>query len=256
MEGKSDTYSIVAGWLTNYSRHKGREIHECGISQREMRDDYLNQGKGKKMKDNTEQTNSGDKPPLSWEKVEEIIDRGTKDADLENIRFENLLFEHQEEYAAAKPKHKLTNDELAVVEKDKAKVNAELARRQRFERARTYLQLGIKLKSDDPNSEIFKMAKELQDTLDRYETAPSSMSQFELRKYKTSLKRYNELLRVEFEKPEEAERNTAAAKRWGIWTCVKRIPRWIYVLVLFLAALLGILEKLGCLDPIKRLFTR
>jgi len=37
---------------------------------------------------------------------------------------------------------------------------------------------------------------------------------------------------------------------------VKRIPRWIYVLVLFLAALLGILEKLGCLDTIKRLFTR
>jgi hypothetical protein len=36
-----------------------------------------------------------------------------------------------------------------------------------------------------------------------------------------------------------------------IWSCIKRIPRWIYVLVIFLAALLGIFEKFGCLEPAK-----
>ncbi|MCX5638877.1 MAG: hypothetical protein NTX52_14465 [Planctomycetota bacterium] len=60
----------------------------------------------------------------------------------------------------------------------------------------------------------------------------------------------------EAEKSEETEQKTTVAKCRRIWICVKRIPRWIYVLVIFLAALLGILEKLGCLDPIKRLFTR
>jgi hypothetical protein len=32
--------------------------------------------------------------------------------------------------------------------------------------------------------------------------------------------------------------NAAPAKCWGIWIWVKSIPRWIYVLVLFLAELL------------------
>jgi len=38
--------------------------------------------------------------------------------------------------------------------------------------------------------------------------------------------------------PAEAEQNITPAKRWRIWTLVKEIPRWIYVLVIFLAALL------------------
>ncbi len=36
----------------------------------------------------------------------------------------------------------------------------------------------------------------------------------------------------------EAEQNIAPVKWRMMWTCVKRIPRWIYVLVLFFAALL------------------
>jgi len=39
-------------------------------------------------------------------------------------------------------------------------------------------------------------------------------------------------------KPAETERNAITATLRKIWTWVKRIPRWIYVLVLFLAALL------------------
>lgn len=38
---------------------------------------------------------------------------------------------------------------------------------------------------------------------------------------------------------EAAEKqNTGPAKSWRMWDCVKRIPRWIYILVIFLAALL------------------
>ena len=42
----------------------------------------------------------------------------------------------------------------------------------------------------------------------------------------------------------ETERDTIRAKLRRIWTCVKRIPRWIYVLVIFLAALIYILRWL------------
>lgn len=38
--------------------------------------------------------------------------------------------------------------------------------------------------------------------------------------------------------PAETEQKVTPSKCRRIWTCVKRIPRWIYVLVIFLAALL------------------
>ena len=40
------------------------------------------------------------------------------------------------------------------------------------------------------------------------------------------------------EKPAEPVQSATRARCWGIWTCVKKIPRWIYYLVGFLAALL------------------
>jgi len=46
------------------------------------------------------------------------------------------------------------------------------------------------------------------------------------------------------ETPAATEQDTFRAKLRKIWTCVKRIPRWIYVLVLFLAALIYILRWL------------
>ncbi len=52
---------------------------------------------------------------------------------------------------------------------------------------------------------------------------------------------------VDTQKPAETGRNTTPDKRCGIWTLVKRIPRWIYVLVIFLAALLTIFHLLGWL---------
>jgi len=51
------------------------------------------------------------------------------------------------------------------------------------------------------------------------------------------------------EKPTETEQNATCAKCWRTWTCVKEIPRWIYYLVGFLAALLTCLYLLGWLKP-------
>lgn len=38
--------------------------------------------------------------------------------------------------------------------------------------------------------------------------------------------------------PAEPGGNAAPAKDRGLWTCIKRIPRWIYVLVIFFSAML------------------
>jgi hypothetical protein len=57
----------------------------------------------------------------------------------------------------------------------------------------------------------------------------------------------------------ETGRDATPAKRQRMWTCVKGIPRWIYVLVIFLAALLGIfyyLDYFGWLKPIKVFITK
>jgi hypothetical protein len=52
-------------------------------------------------------------------------------------------------------------------------------------------------------------------------------------------------------KPAETGQNTVLDKVRKSWNLVRRIPRWIYVLVPFLAALLAILHYLGWIEPIK-----
>lgn len=54
------------------------------------------------------------------------------------------------------------------------------------------------------------------------------------------------------EKPAETEQKAALSIRQRIWIYLKRIPRWIYVLVIFFAALLTIFHYLGWLAPIRR----
>lgn len=59
------------------------------------------------------------------------------------------------------------------------------------------------------------------------------------------------------EKPAEPEQKTTPAKCWGIWTCVKRIPRWIcgFFIAVFVAVIaaivIDIFADLGWLDSIK-----
>ncbi len=47
------------------------------------------------------------------------------------------------------------------------------------------------------------------------------------------------------------KQNATPSIRRKKWTFVKTVPRWIYVLVLFLVALLGIFDYLGWLEPIR-----
>jgi len=56
------------------------------------------------------------------------------------------------------------------------------------------------------------------------------------------------------EKPAETEQKTTLLRR--IWTSVKKIPQWIYVFIIFLAALLTIFYYLGWLEPIKAFIHR
>jgi len=69
-------------------------------------------------------------------------------------------------------------------------------------------------------------------------------------RWDTVVRKFDMCMRQQ-EQPAETGGNATPAKLQKIWTLVKKIPRWIYVLVIFLAALLGILEKFGCLEPIK-----
>jgi len=67
--------------------------------------------------------------------------------------------------------------------------------------------------------------------------------------WKKVVRRFNLCIRSENpdEKPAETEQNIAPARWRRTWTCVKEIPRWIYYLVGFLAALLTCLYLLGWL---------
>ncbi len=133
--------------------------------------------------------NTGEGKDLSPEKIRELIDKGSGDADLNQIRFEELLDEDAQEFADAKPIEvdELTDDELTEMKEDEAEINQQLKRKARYDKARLHLQLGMNLKVNDPESKLFKTAEELLDILDRCETDPLSVSQLELRKYKTNL---------------------------------------------------------------------
>jgi hypothetical protein len=52
-------------------------------------------------------------------------------------------------------------------------------------------------------------------------------------------------------KQSKIEQNTTPAKCRKIWTSIKKIPRWIYFLIIFLSALLTIFHYIGWLEPIK-----
>jgi len=71
-----------------------------------------------------------------------------------------------------------------------------------------------------------------------------------------TLRHIAEIARGELASEESAETEQKATLSKGrrIWIGVKRIPRWIYVLVIFLAALLTIFYYLGWLEQIKNLF--
>ncbi len=174
-------------------------------------------------------------------------------------RFKNLLFFDQmspaelkklnEMWRRAKPKRwdEFTEEEQKALAEEQAQLQRENQREQEWDSIRKFLQMGIDIKSDDPNSELYKTAKELQDIVDKAQADPLSVSKYEQRKFCTGLDQYKALLKAESKlkgKPAGTRENASPPKRWRIWNCIKRIPRWIYCLVFFLAALLTCLYLL------------
>ncbi len=185
--------------------------------------------------------------------VEELVRLVGKE--LKDLRIRDSLRELQPLWERAKPKRwdEFTEDEQKAMAKEQAEAGREFIREQRFLRVKRFLQSIIKAKSDDANSKLFTTAEEILEFVVQYESNPSSVSSYEWNRLETILlTRCEALLKAELkaeqEHPDiatETELNTTPSIRWRIWTCVKRIPRWIYVLVLFLAALLTIFHYLG-----------
>lgn len=158
--------------------------------------------------------NKGEGNGMSPEKIRELIDKGSGDADLNQILFEELLDEQAQEFADAKSikVDELTDDESAEMKKDEAEINQQLKRKARYDKARLSLRLGMKLKVYDPESKLFKTAEELLLIVDKVETDPSSVSELELRKYKTSKTIYDALLDAEIRKRSKEKPNTEESK--------------------------------------------
>lgn len=171
------------------------------------------------------------------------------------VQAHQITPEEEEAFAAAPTYDDMTEEDWQKEYEARKDFEQQHKNEVKFNKLRKFLHIGIEAKRDDPDSELFRTSKELLDFVDRCESDPSSVRSYEGKKFRTALITYKELLKGEAtsaEKPAETKRNTTPSiRRCRIWTCVKRIPRWIYVLVLFLAALLTILYYLGWLEPVK-----
>jgi len=153
------------------------------------------------MSDNTQNTSRENQIPMSAEETENLIEQTFQSLqeDLKKLHFEDVVQKYQDEYAAAEPKpiNEMSEEELESLEKSKAEVERQIIREQRFNRIRHFLQHGIQLKRDDTDSEFYRTAKELLDMVDRFESAPASVKEYQRKKFTTDLMRYKELLKGE-----------------------------------------------------------
>jgi hypothetical protein len=135
---------------------------------------------------------------------------------------------YRKKYAAAKPMIELTDKDIEILEEAKAA--------DRRQQKRDWLRNLLKaiVKQSVSNSQLREKALEGLELLDQIEAGNNRL----WRKLDTIVFAVIEMCRAGSEQPTERGQNATSAKGCGIWTCVKRIPRWIYVLVGFLAALL------------------
>lgn len=144
-------------------------------------------------------------------------------------RFNNLLFFDQmspaelkklnEMWRRAKPMRwdDFTEEQQKALAKEQAQLQRENKREQEWDSIRKFLQIGIDIKSDDPNSELYKTAKELQDIVDKAQAESLSVSKYEQQKFCTGFDRYKVLLKAELnrqlkEKPAETGQKDEGSK--------------------------------------------
>ncbi len=119
--------------------------------------------------------------------VEELVRLVGKE--LKDLRIRDSLRELQPLWKHVKPKRlsEATEAERKAYEKEQVELQREHEREQRFLRVKRFLQSIIKAKSDEPNSKLFITAEELLDFVVRYESNPSSVSNYEWNRFETIL---------------------------------------------------------------------
>lgn len=107
-----------------------------------------------------------------------------------------------EMWRRAKPMRydELTEAEQKAYDEAQAQCYREAEEARPWDEMRESLQRGIDFKSDYPDSELFRTARELLDILDLGQAEPMSVSQYEKRKFRTCLSRYKALVKAEIKK--------------------------------------------------------
>ena len=151
--------------------------------------------------------------------------------ELKDLRIHDLLDDPKlkEAFRRAKPKHwsELTEDEREAQAKEQAEAEQEFIREQRILRVKRVLQLIIEAKCNEPNSRLFTTAEELLEFVVKYESSPSSVSNYEWNKFETILlTRLESLLKVDGkeEEPTETEQDITPSKNRGFIAWLKNHP--------------------------------
>ena len=129
---------------------------------------------------------------------------------------EHILKECQDDYAAVDLDCELSEKEKSTIANTMAEVPDLIAYARKFNILRKFLQKGIKLKGNAPDSELFKTTKEALCLVDQIEGNISSATNYQLLKFKSLFVRYTELLRAELERPTETKQISTPPKRGGL----------------------------------------
>lgn len=130
--------------------------------------------------------------------------------ELKDLRIHDLLADPklEEAFRRAKPKHwsELTEDERKAQAKEQAEVEQEFVREQKILRVKELFQSIMKAKCDEPNSKLFTTAEELLEFVVKYESSPSSVSNYEWNRFETILlTRLESLLQADGKEEEQTE---------------------------------------------------
>lgn len=130
--------------------------------------------------------------------------------ELKDLRIHDLLADPklEEAFRRAKPKHwsELTEDERKAQAKEQAEAEQEFVREQKILRVKELFQSIMKAKCDEPNSKLFTTAEELLEFVVKYESSPSSVSNYEWNRFETILlTRLESLLQADGKEEEPTE---------------------------------------------------
>lgn len=144
-----------------------------------------------------------------------------------NLRVRDKLRELQPKWEQAKAKRwdELTDDERREQAKEQAEAEREDIREQELFKIKQVFQTIIDSKSDDPNSNLFTTAEELLEFVVKYESEPSSVSNYEWNRFESVLlTRFESLFKAEIKVEQEqsdreagTEQNNIFAKIWAMF---------------------------------------